>query len=227
MSSAGRADGARTERVIVMVWDGMRPDFVTEELTRPEYWGRQLREGVRFAGGVAALKREGFRVCLELGPGGELSALALGAIGVVYGDIGTSPLYAIRECLVHVGQGEEHVLGVVSLVFWSLIFVVVLKYLTLVLRADNHGEGGVLALKAEAPLKTDVDRLFNWAESVYVELFPHHVASSWLKGYYARCYQTGLCVGESGGKVYLYNGTIREVGGVMEMLNSRALPAGF
>jgi KUP system potassium uptake protein len=76
----------------------------------------------------------------------SLSALALGAIGVVYGDIGTSPLYAIRECLVHVGPGEAHVLGVVSLVFWALVSVVVLKYLTFVLRADNHGEGGVLAL---------------------------------------------------------------------------------
>jgi KUP system potassium uptake protein len=65
---------------------------------------------------------------------------------VVYGDIGTSPLYAIRECLTHVGAGREHVLGIVSLVFWSLVLVVVIKYLTFILRADNHGEGGVLAL---------------------------------------------------------------------------------
>ncbi|MFT3921599.1 MAG: KUP/HAK/KT family potassium transporter [Myxococcales bacterium] len=76
----------------------------------------------------------------------SLSALALGAIGVVYGDIGTSPLYAVRESLVHVGPNQEHVLGVVSLIFWSLILVVVVKYLTFILRADNHGEGGVLAL---------------------------------------------------------------------------------
>jgi KUP system potassium uptake protein len=85
------------------------------------------------------------------GPGTDpsfrsLVALALGALGVVYGDIGTSPLYAMRECLVHVGSTREHVFGVVSLVFWSLILVVVIKYLTFILRADNHGEGGVLAL---------------------------------------------------------------------------------
>jgi KUP system potassium uptake protein len=75
-----------------------------------------------------------------------LSALSLGALGIVYGDIGTSPLYALRESLVHVGPSRAHVLGIVSLVFWSLVLVVVLKYLTFVLRADNHGEGGVLAL---------------------------------------------------------------------------------
>jgi KUP system potassium uptake protein len=50
----------------------------------------------------------------------SLAALSLGALGIVYGDIGTSPLYALRECLVHVGPGEEHVLGIVSLVFWAL-----------------------------------------------------------------------------------------------------------
>jgi KUP system potassium uptake protein len=72
--------------------------------------------------------------------------LSLGALGVVYGDIGTSPLYAFRESLAHLGPSRSHVLGVVSLVFWSLVLVVVVKYLTFVLRADNHGEGGVLAL---------------------------------------------------------------------------------
>ena len=65
---------------------------------------------------------------------------------MVYGDIGTSPLYALRESLAHVGPSRSHVLGVVSLVFWSLVLVVVVKYLTFILRADNHGEGGVLAL---------------------------------------------------------------------------------
>lgn len=74
------------------------------------------------------------------------SALALGALGVVYGDIGTSPLYAVRESLVHVGGGRAHVLGVISLIFWALISVIVIKYLTFILRADHHGEGGVLAL---------------------------------------------------------------------------------
>jgi len=79
-------------------------------------------------------------------PGGALFALSLGALGVVYGDIGTSPLYTMRESLLHVGTSREHVLGVLSLIVWGLILVVVSKYLTFVLRADNHGEGGVLAL---------------------------------------------------------------------------------
>ena len=80
-----------------------------------------------------------------------LRRLALGAIGVVYGDIGTSPLYAVRECFLgpHGASGSaEHVLGVLSLVFWALTLTVTVKYLTFVLRADNHGEGGVLALMA-------------------------------------------------------------------------------
>ncbi|MET0342520.1 MAG: KUP/HAK/KT family potassium transporter, partial [Polyangiales bacterium] len=76
----------------------------------------------------------------------SLAALSLGALGIVYGDIGTSPLYALRECLAHVGPSEAHVLGIVSLVVWSLVLVVVVKYLTFILRADNNGEGGVLAL---------------------------------------------------------------------------------
>jgi KUP system potassium uptake protein len=84
----------------------------------------------------------------------ELGALALGAIGVVYGDIGTSPLYAMRECLNATGEhsvrGSDtaNVFGVVSLFFWSLALIVCLKYLVLVLRADNKGEGGILALAA-------------------------------------------------------------------------------
>ena len=80
-----------------------------------------------------------------------LRALALGALGVVYGDIGTSPLYAMRECF-----GGEHavapthanVLGVLSLVVWALVLVIVVKYLTFIMRADNRGEGGILALLA-------------------------------------------------------------------------------
>ncbi|HMG56389.1 MAG TPA: KUP/HAK/KT family potassium transporter, partial [Kofleriaceae bacterium] len=86
--------------------------------------------------------------------GQELRTLALGAIGVVYGDIGTSPLYAMRECLNTTGEhsvrGSDpaNVFGVVSLFFWSLALIVCLKYLVLVLRADNKGEGGILALAA-------------------------------------------------------------------------------
>jgi KUP system potassium uptake protein len=74
------------------------------------------------------------------------ATLSLGALGIVYGDIGTSPLYAFRESLAHVGASRAHVFGIVSLFFWSLVLVVVVKYLTFILRADNHGEGGVLAL---------------------------------------------------------------------------------
>jgi KUP system potassium uptake protein len=78
--------------------------------------------------------------------------LTLGSIGVVFGDIGTSPLYSLREALAHVrgGASEAAVLGVVSLVFWALILVVTLKYVVFVMRADNKGEGGTLALMALA-----------------------------------------------------------------------------
>ena len=71
--------------------------------------------------------------------------LAVGALGVVFGDIGTSPLYAFKECLAH-GSSHEDVFGVISLILWSLIVLVSVKYVGLVLRADNHGEGGILAL---------------------------------------------------------------------------------
>ncbi|HUJ73549.1 MAG TPA: KUP/HAK/KT family potassium transporter, partial [bacterium] len=77
--------------------------------------------------------------------------LILGSLAVVYGDIGTSPLYALRECFAgdHVAPlATENVLGVLSLFFWSLILVVSVKYLTVVFKADNHGEGGILALLA-------------------------------------------------------------------------------
>ncbi|WP_407168608.1 potassium transporter Kup [Bradyrhizobium sp. ORS 111] len=81
--------------------------------------------------------------------------LTLGAIGVVYGDIGTSPLYAVHESvLAAVGPGKpashEAVLGILSLIFWALLLVVTLKYVVILLRADNHGEGGTLALMALA-----------------------------------------------------------------------------
>ncbi len=78
-----------------------------------------------------------------------LALLALGALGVVYGDIGTSPLYAIRECFsaaTGVAPTPENVLGILSLVFWTVTLLVTLKYVILVLRADNRGEGGAIAL---------------------------------------------------------------------------------
>lgn len=81
----------------------------------------------------------------------SLAALALGALGVVYGDIGTSPLYALRECFVGddaLAVTTPNVLGILSLIFWSLTMVVSIKYLAFVMRADNEGEGGILALLA-------------------------------------------------------------------------------
>jgi KUP system potassium uptake protein len=83
--------------------------------------------------------------------GTALAGLALGALGVVYGDIGTSPLYALRECFAGshpVAPTAENVIGVLSLVFWAMTFVVTFKYLSVVMRADNRGEGGILALMA-------------------------------------------------------------------------------
>lgn len=80
---------------------------------------------------------------------GPLPLLALGALGVVYGDIGTSPLYALRECFLgehDLAIDAANVLGILSLIFWSLVMVISVKYLTFVMRADNHGEGGILAL---------------------------------------------------------------------------------
>ena len=75
--------------------------------------------------------------------------LALGALGVVYGDIGTSPLYAIKECFHGhhaIALTEGNIFGVMSLVFWSLAVVVSVKYVIFILFADNHGEGGIFAL---------------------------------------------------------------------------------
>ena len=83
--------------------------------------------------------------------GKRLALLSLGALGIVYGDIGTSPLYSLRECFhgVHaVAPTPANVLGVLSLVFWALVITVTLKYVVYVLRADNRGEGGILALLA-------------------------------------------------------------------------------
>ncbi len=79
----------------------------------------------------------------------RLYFLALSALGVVYGDIGTSPLYALRQCFHGdhaVSPTTENVLGVLSLIFWSLIILISIKYLIVILRADNQGEGGILAL---------------------------------------------------------------------------------
>jgi len=82
-----------------------------------------------------------------------LAALTLGAIGVVYGDIGTSPLYTVKEIFgesTGIDPTSVNIIGAVSAIFWALMFVVSLKYVLLVLRADNKGEGGVMALLALA-----------------------------------------------------------------------------
>ena len=74
----------------------------------------------------------------------------LGALGVVYGDIGTSPLYALKEATAVAGGARiaARVLGVLSMIFWSLFIVIALKYIVLILRSDNDGEGGMLSLLA-------------------------------------------------------------------------------
>src|SRR5216117_2485898 len=81
-------------------------------------------------------------------------SLTLTALGVVYGDIGTSPLYTIRQCFFG-GQSapptHENVLGILSLVLYALIIVVSIKYIAIVMRADNQGEGGILALTSLLP----------------------------------------------------------------------------
>ena len=87
----------------------------------------------------------------------SLPAITLAAIGVVYGDIGTSPLYTLRECLSgQFGFGVERdaVFGFLSLIFWLLILTVSLKYITFVMRADNAGEGGILTLMSLAGRNT-------------------------------------------------------------------------
>ena len=81
----------------------------------------------------------------------NILALSLGSVGVVYGDIGTSPLYAFREAVAAAGPvTRDTVLGVLSLILWALIIVVTIKYVIVLLRADNNGEGGTLSLTALA-----------------------------------------------------------------------------
>ena len=100
------------------------------------------------------------------GVGASHLALVVGAIGVVFGDIGTSPLYTLKEAFSpHYGLDSDHdtVLGVLSLAFWALMIVVTLKYVTIIMRADNEGEGGIMALMALAQRT-----LRNGSRSAYV-----------------------------------------------------------
>jgi KUP system potassium uptake protein len=91
----------------------------------------------------------------------RLGALTLAAVGVVYGDIGTSPLYTLKECFDPdhgIPSSPENVIGIASLVFWAIILVVTVKYVLFVMRADNRGEGGILSLLALAVRATGGDR---------------------------------------------------------------------
>jgi KUP system potassium uptake protein len=90
-------------------------------------------------------------------------AVVIGALGVVYGDIGTSPIYTFRECLKSSGEaGNEVVLGLLSLVFWALMVVVTIKYVCFVMRADNEGEGGIIALGGLAAAAEADERRRRW-----------------------------------------------------------------
>ena len=94
------------------------------------------------------------------GPQGSLPKLALAALGIVYGDIGTSPLYTVKECFMPGPHGVDptpaNVLGILSLIFWGLMLVIMLKYINFIMRADNQGEGGILSLLALVSPRGDV-----------------------------------------------------------------------
>lgn len=103
------------------------------------------------------------------------ATLVLAALGVVFGDIGTSPIYTLKECFSphsphHIAASHEHILGVVSLVLWSLILLICVKYLVFILRADNKGEGGVLSLMALASHNMDETKR-RWVVTVLLGLF--------------------------------------------------------
>jgi len=116
------------------------------------------------AGAEAAAARDAPRPVAPAPAGARtvapLPMMALGALGIVYGDIGTSPLYALRSCFIGdraLAPTPDNVLGILSLVFWALVVVVSVKYLATMLRADNQGEGGVLALLALASTRRRSD----------------------------------------------------------------------
>ena len=105
----------------------------------------------------------------------SFAALTLGAIGVVFGDIGTSPIYALREALAHSRANEAAdvaVFGVVSLILWTLTLIVTVKYVIFLLSADNRGEGGSVALMALAPVG------FIWAAAYAISQASHLATES-------------------------------------------------
>ena len=98
-------------------------------------------------------------------PNGRLLVLALASLGIVYGDIGTSPLYTLRECFYGshaVAPTQPNLLGVISLILWSLFLIISIKYLVLILRADNRGEGGILALATLVRDEVSHGRIIFW-----------------------------------------------------------------
>jgi KUP system potassium uptake protein len=111
-----------------------------------------LPQGLRLqplAGGARMADTLHIAVPAKPGGAGVAAAGALAALGIVYGDIGTSPLYAFKQAADSAGGASpEAVLGIVSLILWSLILIVSLKYAILIMRADNHGEGGIVAMLA-------------------------------------------------------------------------------
>src|SRR3984957_7975646 len=89
--------------------------------------------------------------------------LIIGALGVVYGDIGTSPLYTVKQCFVALGGiTPAAIYGVLSLITWALVVVVTLKYVSVIMRADNRGEGGILALTALALRTSPAGTKLHW-----------------------------------------------------------------
>ena len=99
------------------------------------------------------------------------AALALGAMGVVFGDLGTSPLYALQDAFIGahgMAPTRENVLGIVSLFIWALVLVVCIKYLAVVMRADNDGEGGILALLALAITPRDAGAPHRWTAGLFL-----------------------------------------------------------
>ncbi|WP_268989238.1 KUP/HAK/KT family potassium transporter [Cupriavidus necator] len=115
--------------------------------------------------------------CFRLCPSEPLqsrAALTLAALGVVYGDIGTSPLYAVKETFnpAHgIPLAPENILGGISAIYWALMVVVSRKYVILIMRANNKGEGGIMALRAVAHLIP-----------LHVETMPHQEEAVWRSG---------------------------------------------
>ncbi len=115
----------------------------------------------------------------------DLVRFALGALGVVYGDIGTSPLYAVRECFnpIHgLHPTAPNILGILSLIFWTLSLVVVLKYMTFVMRADNQGDGGILALLALVKPPNGRDKSLQQGRMILIFLGLFGAALLWADG---------------------------------------------